>query len=103
MFVQDGDQVDDLVLAWSGERPTPMTWGRGLFTLHRCLVRRGDRIEVWTTQSGRPTRILASAGVDEVEYRHRRLGGKFERILVDSKAFWIRAADRGQIESWQNR
>ncbi|MFC7505187.1 hypothetical protein ACOACQ_09515 [Nocardioides sp. CPCC 206347] len=101
MFGQDGHKIDDLVLAWTGERPTGLQWGHGLFTLHRCVVLRGREVEVWTIQWGRPTKVLTSADIDEVEYRHRDVMGKFERLVVGEKSFWIRAADREQIEGWR--
>jgi hypothetical protein len=108
MFVQDGHAVDDLVLSWSGLYPLwdgHWNWGY-LFTWPRCVIRRGRAVEVWSISSGRPTKILASSGVEDVRFGTRGTRGivrrKYVRILIESTAFWIRAADQGKITGWRN-
>jgi hypothetical protein len=103
MFAQDGRAGDDLVLAWSGCYPVWDGYSSSgyLLTWHRCVVLRGRQVEVWTTQSGRPTRILARGGIDGVRVQRNGFRRKYERILVGGRRFWIRTADEPRIEEWR--
>ena len=102
MFEQDGNAVEDVVLAWSGFYPFwdgNSNWGY-FFTMRQCIVLREGRVEAWSTQSGRPATKLVGSVIEDVYFGHLRAAMKYQRVHVARRSLWIRTADAQRIKSW---
>ena len=102
LFLESGQQVDEAVAAFGGTYP----FGGGYssldfpFSRPRALARIDGTLEVWTAQrfGGRPVVRIAEAPIEE--FTILREGGRYERVALAGKRFWVHHRHRAVIEKW---
>lgn len=100
LFAKNGHPVDGAVAAWIGLNPT-WTHGTNLSFVcnrSRALAVTGDRVEVWSTWSGPPSRLVYETSLSSLGFRAHR--DPFERVEVGTRSLWVDSRDRAEIQSW---
>jgi len=97
MFARNGRRVDAAVPAWTGANPT---WTKDtnlayFFNKPRAIARIGQKIEVWTTWSGPPSKLLYETDTADVKFvRHQE---PFERLRLGRRTLWVDSRDREKL------
>ncbi len=100
-FATAEHQVDDAVRAWDGAYPLfgGYTNVGMLFTKWRALALVADQIQVWSTWSGLPSKLLWS--VDATECGIFNEGRKFDIYRVGpGHTVWTARQDRERLRRW---
>jgi hypothetical protein len=88
------------VPAFTGLYPLFGGWGNWelLFTRHRLLTRAGGRLQEWVALSGQTRgRLLREDPLPVIQVSERR---RYDRVLVDGRAFWIHRRHRATVRAW---
>jgi hypothetical protein len=100
-FAETGVAIEDAVFAFSGLYPRFGGFGsfEVLFTRHRLIARIPQGLGVWVAYSGpTPTKPLAMYSLSELAII--REGGRFGRVALGRKKFWVPADYQTVVRRW---